>query len=69
MNDFTKEELIWLEQEIRLAIDEYQQPEIAYQIHDKVQSMIDNYCAHENRKQCNISEQIMCLDCGEELHE
>lgn len=47
MNDFTKEELIWLEEDIRYSLEEYRQPEIAYEIHKKLISMIENYCEHD----------------------
>lgn len=48
MNDFTKEELVWLEEDMRLAIEEYSyhQPAIAYTIHKKLKAMIDSYCDH-----------------------
>jgi hypothetical protein len=73
MNDFTREELIHLisgldliemkcsmSAEIKIKISALQ---------DKLYEMIEKFCKHNNSKQCNISEQIVCLDCGEELHE
>jgi hypothetical protein len=47
MNDFTKEELIWLYEDIGYGLEEHQQPDIAYRIYEKLKSMIDNYCDHE----------------------
>lgn len=41
MNYFTKEELIWLEEELSCNLEEYRQPDIAYDVHRKVKSMID----------------------------
>ncbi len=69
MNDFTKEELTYLYDSVDNNIEYYSEPDIAYSIRDKLKSMINSYCAHKNRKQCNISEQSMCVNCGEELHE
>lgn len=47
INDFTKEELIWLGEEIILSNEQYLQPDIAYIVNDKIKSLIDKYCEHE----------------------
>lgn len=47
MNDFTKEELIYLFEAIDSDIECFNEPEIAYNARDKLQSLIKNYCEHE----------------------
>jgi hypothetical protein len=55
MNEFTEEELIWLEEELKIGIDEYQQPEIGYKIHDKIRKMIEEYHSVDKiRRQTNL---------------
>ena len=48
MNDFTKEELEYLYQFLTIAIESYQEPGKTYELRDKLQSLIDNYCEHES---------------------
>lgn len=62
MNDFTKEELIWLEEELNFSFQEHQQPAIAYKIHEKIQSMIENYCDHDFRTSNEVH--FKCIHCG-----
>jgi hypothetical protein len=60
MNDFTKEELSDLE----YALVEYGECESTNvtKLSDKLQSMIENYCEHENSGEgYNCTE---CRDCG-----
>ena len=47
MNDFTKDELKQICQFFNIAIEDFQEPESTYDLRDKIQSMIDNYCEHE----------------------
>jgi hypothetical protein len=71
MNEFTKEEL----QIILLDMDTYIEKSTILkespshgQLRSKINNMIDTYCEHNKTKQCNISEQVLCTDCGEEIH-
>lgn len=63
MNDFTKEELYSL---LDFVTPEegfwYKNPDIAYELMDKIQSMIDNYCEHKNK--CTNYDNLFCEDCG-----
>ena len=64
MNEFTKEELEWLLEEIGLSIQDYCQPDMAYVIRDKLKSMIDNYCEHENSKNIHPDDTVrICNTC------
>jgi hypothetical protein len=47
MNEFTKEELIYLFEAIDSDIECFNEPEIAYDARDKLKSMVDNYCDNE----------------------
>lgn len=47
MNDFTKEELILAYDLIDACIELAREPDFVYDLRDKIQSMIDNYCDHE----------------------
>jgi hypothetical protein len=46
MNDFTKEELIDLEETYTWICEEYSQPDSDYVIRDKLREMIANFCDH-----------------------
>lgn len=46
MNDFTKEELIWLYETLQWIVEYFREPDSTYAIKDKLKSMIDNYCDH-----------------------
>ena len=48
MNDFTKEELKIICQFFNIAIEDFHEPDSTYELRDKIQAMIDNYCEHEN---------------------
>lgn len=48
MNDFTKEDLEYLEQAVQFHIEEDYQQNPALNVLDKIQSMIDNYCDHQS---------------------
>ena len=48
MNKFTKEELERICQFFNIAIEDYKEPDSTYELRNKIQSMIDNYCEHEN---------------------
>ena len=65
MNDFTKEELI----EIKIAL---QDKEINYkyeygELINKIQSLIDNYCEHENINSLGDVPGYQCAQCKEYL--
>lgn len=47
MNEFTKEELKHLFDELTWLTELYEEPEIMYTIKDKIEAMIKNYCEHE----------------------
>ena len=65
MNDFTKEELeelsFWL---TRLAMMENKMYKLK-SIHEKIQSMIDNYCEHKNTRNGDPCQE--CEDCGKQI--
>lgn len=50
MNDFTKEELQWLGEELDLAASEYECPDIAYSIRDKIAKILAKDCGHDGVK-------------------
>ena len=63
MNEFTKDELCILFKCVRLSERDYGECSDLDNVKFKIQSMIDNYCEHENAGQdysCN-----RCWDCGE----
>lgn len=66
MNDFTKEELIWLEEELECAMQDFSQPDICYEIHAKLSVLIDNYCDHESYDLLYLfgAPQRRCKKCG-----
>lgn len=47
MNEFTKDELEYLEDAVKFHIEEDYQQNPALDVLEKIQSMIDNYCVHE----------------------
>lgn len=63
MNDFTKEELEKLMWCFSVVNRSYY-GDVDF-IKSKVQSMIDNYCEHENTDDCKCCGAIICEDCME----
>jgi len=60
MNDFTKEELLYLYQ-----LSQYQHAaNVNEQVVDKIKNMIDSYCKHANARPFT-SFRTRCDDCGE----
>lgn len=55
MNDFTKDELQYLFEAIDSDIECFNEPEIAYNVRDKIQSMIDSYVEREKNEQKRLS--------------
>ena len=65
MNDFTKEELLWLKHEVGVNIEYFPNIHIACDIYRKLKSMIDNYCDHETDAGGCSGEMIYkCKKCG-----
>lgn len=65
MNDFTKEELYLIEKSVKhYFFRDCEMPLPHSPLHDKIQSLIDNYCEHENRH--TDYENLVCPDCGKE---
>jgi len=62
MNDFTKEELKELLDCIHWKINEGQEENLTTAVDKKIQSMIDNYCEHEETVQ--DSAMVDCCKCG-----
>lgn len=62
MNDFTKEEFNILHEFLDTACELYSEPDSTYSLRDKIQSMIDNYCEHENKQNGFLCQE--CMDCG-----
>ena len=75
MNDFTKEELDFILECVTpddspLSGGWYREPDIAYRLTDKIQSMIDSYCEHEDDDnfyftKTTLEPMIRCKKCGE----
>ena len=61
INDLTTDELIWLEEELAYGLEEFQQPKIAYTIHEKILSIIDSRCTHPGVNENSY----ICKKCGE----
>lgn len=62
MNDFSKEEL----QLILKGMSQYYLEKDSLELMDKIQSMIDNYCEHENKFYENGLKAI-CFKCNKEV--
>lgn len=62
MNDFTKEELEHLFNELTCLTELYEEPEIMYTIKDKVETMIKNFCDHEF--EIEYTPHNLCQKCG-----
>ena len=67
MNEFTKEELTYIIDAIDNDIVCFDEPDIAYFVRDKLKSMIENYCEHENDGKSYLSYPALhkCIKCGE----
>lgn len=75
MNNFTKKELEWLEEDVSYGIADNNQPEIAYAILNKIQAMISNCCECEHAWVYARDEPVgldscalhffICVKCGE----
>jgi hypothetical protein len=48
MSDFTKEELEHIYEIFNEVIEKWKEPITTSELKDKILSMIDNYCEHEN---------------------
>ncbi len=69
MNDFTKQELNTLYEFLDNACENYHESEDVYELRDKIQSKIDNYCDHEFKKTLSKSGMhfiSMCHKCRTE---
>jgi phenylalanine-4-hydroxylase len=67
MNDFTKQELIWLKKiTIDVGEDNYlvRKSESWKNLIKKIQSMTDNYCEHDWRKGVHLFNDIYCTKCN-----
>lgn len=63
MNNFTKDELSTIDYLIDSYCVHSWVPEGAYgALKTKIQSMIDNYCAHESDEHCYYPDGIKCTD-------
>lgn len=47
MNDFTKLEIVYLYDLINDCLEEYNEPDIAYAVRNKLKLMHENYCSHK----------------------
>lgn len=67
MNDFTKKEL----RDIQHYIEAYYDYNPKGNLHNKIQSMIDNYCEHEWENICCHCDldRIYCHKCERTMHE
>jgi len=65
MNDFTKEELVYLLKAWSRGNPIYCNPDLVNDIYIKIQSMIENYCDHEpSDKYPNDFKWQICSKCG-----
>lgn len=55
MNDFTKEEIQYIFDNVDNNIECFNEPAIAYKIRHKLKSMIDNYCEHAEKETIQIT--------------
>jgi hypothetical protein len=71
MNDFTKEELIYLHHSVVQSVIEFREKnlhnvsDIFKQLTKKIQSMIDNYCEHDCPQIRDSNAIEACPTCGE----
>lgn len=68
MNDFTKEELQQLVKWATTDID-LNPSALEVTLFDKIQSMIDNYCEHEDVGECGICGVTICCNCEKMIPE
>lgn len=68
MNDFTKDELIDLNIVLCVWVNKYPGDTITRNLQSKIESMIGNYCEHENLKDVGKSYKV-CRSCAEEVYE
>ena len=64
MNEFTKEELLWLKHEVGVNIESFPNIHIACDIYRKLKSMIDNYCEHSESEPNHDYDVEQCNKCG-----
>ena len=68
MNDFTKEELKKIHGLLVFCCDEpFREPNSTFELRDKLQSMIDNYCEHEWHYGGNRP-WLHCIKCKANFH-
>lgn len=67
MNNFTKEELEWLYHEVEIIAHEFKHTRgMSIPIKEKLQSMIDNYCEHQNQSSMSDIDYVYyCRDCNQ----
>jgi hypothetical protein len=67
MNDFTKEELENIHNSIVMMVNLHDAPDEFFDLRDKIQSLIDNYCDHPEYKMIvNYDNDFVnvCVKCG-----
>ncbi len=66
MNDFTKEDLIYMKESVTYLTDaccDYAADTIG--LEEKIQTKIDSYCEHKNQNMdCDGGISMVCADCG-----
>jgi len=63
MNDFTKDDLIYLNELLEICIEGFSMSDKCFEMKIKIQSLIDNYCNHEKKE--NIGGWVSkCVKCG-----
>lgn len=60
MNDFTKDELIMLKRLALQHVNQFRENSDCIDLMSKIQSLIDNYCEHNN---LGRFDPYYCLDC------
>lgn len=64
MNDFTKEELGQIHEILVDVCRQWKEPDSTYELRDKIQSMIDNYCEqHTWIESYNADGRMICFHC------
>jgi hypothetical protein len=64
MNDLTKDELLFLNKTLQWIIINHRELNSTFELQEKIQSLIDNYCEHESNGSKGLSPYTQCRKCG-----
>ena len=54
MNDFSKQELIFLHETLSHMVQDYHEPDSTYELRDKIKFIMANYCDHHESGEVEI---------------